>query len=60
MFRKLQSSPASAEQLLKCLVKFFLDLSEFFGELFPHSLIQLLNDLFQRFFRFQKIVVLAA
>ena len=51
---------ASAEQLLKCLVKFFLDLSEFFAELLPHALIQLLDDLFQRFFRLQKIVVLTA
>ena len=41
------------------LVKFLLDLAEFLRKLFPHSLIQLLNDLFQSFLRCDQILILA-
>ena len=58
IFCKFKSSLSSAEQFLKCLIKFSLDITEFLGKLFSHSFIQFQNNSFQRFLSLNDIIVL--
>src|SRR5699024_100488 len=56
---QFQCSFSASEQFFKRLVEFPLYIPEFLRKLFTHTLVQLLNDAFQRFFRLHQIVVLA-